>query len=154
MNPSELHLAINHLPLFSTLFGTLILLGGLIFRKEILNLTAYLLIILGTLGALVSVYSGEEAEELVEDYFPEISHEIIHEHEEAAEGARNLSLALGVLSLIALFLNHTKRPLEKVFAWILVLGSLAGSLMFMRAAHSGGEIMHIEIRDNFDYEDD
>jgi len=154
MNPSELHLAINHLPLFSTLFGTLILLGGLIFRKDILNLTAYVLLIVGTVGALVSAYTGEEAEELVEDYFPEISHEIIHEHEESAEGARNLSLALGVLSIIALFLNRTKRPIEKVFAWILVLGSIAGSLMFMRAAHSGGEIMHMEIRDSFEYEDD
>jgi len=151
MNPSELHLAINHLPLFSTLFGSLILLAGLIFRKEILNLTAYILIIVGMVGALLSVYTGEEAEELVEDYFPEISHEIIHEHEEAAEGARNLSIALGVLSLIAIYFNRTKRPVERLFSWLVLAGSIIGTVMLMRAAHTGGEIMHIEIRENFEY---
>ena len=151
MNPSELHLAINHLPLFSILFGSLILLAGLIFRKEILNLTAYILVIVGMLGALLSVYSGEEAEELVEDYFPEISHEIIHEHEEAAEGARNLSIALGVLSLIAIYFNRTKRPFERLFSWLILAGGIIGTVMLMRAAHTGGEIMHIEIRENFEY---
>jgi len=151
MNPSELHLAINHLPLFSMFFGSLILFAGLIFRKELLNVTAYILIIVGMIGALLSVYTGEEAEELVEDYFPEISHEIIHEHEEAAEGARNLSIALGILSFIALFLNRTKRPLERLFSWLLLAGGIIGTVMLMRSAHTGGEIMHIEIRDNFEY---
>lgn len=151
MNPSELHLAINHLPLFSVLFGTLILLSGLILKQEVLRSLAYLLLILGALGALASAYTGEEAEELVEDYFPEISHEIIHEHEESAEMARNISIALGILSAIALFLNRTKRPIEKILSWILIVGGIVGSITLMRAAHSGGEIMHIEIRDNFEY---
>ncbi len=151
MNPSELHLAINHLPVFSTLFGIFILFGGLIFKKDVLRNLAYFMLILGTLGSLASVYTGEEAEELVEDYFPEISHEIIHEHEESAEAARNVSIALGVLSIIALFLNRTKRPMEGIFSWILIVGGIIGMVMLMRAAHTGGEIMHLEIREDFEY---
>jgi len=151
MNPAELHLAINHLPLFSTLFGTLILACGLIFKKDILNLAAYILLILGTIGSIASVVTGEEAEELIEDYFPEISHEIIHEHEESAEGARNMSIALGIFSALGVFLNRTKRPLESLVGWIIVVGGIVGLVMLMNASHSGGEIMHKEIRDNFEY---
>ena len=151
MNPSELHLAINHLPVFSTLFGSIILMAGLIFKKDVLNLTAYLLIILGTLGAVFSAYTGEEAEELVEHYFPEVSHDLIHEHEEAAELARNLSIVLGILSLIALFLNRTKRPLERIFGLLILVGGIVGSTLLIRAAHTGGEIMHLEIRQDFEY---
>ena len=154
MNPSEIHLAINHLPVFSTLFGTLVLIAGLLFKKDLLKFTAYIFFILGTLGVFASFASGEEAEELVEDHFQEISHKVIHEHEEVAEGARTVSIITGILSLIALFFNYTKRPLERIFSWLILIGGIAGSIWLFQTAHTGGEIMHKEIRKDFEYSEE
>lgn len=154
MNSAELHLLVNHVPLFCLLIGVFILLAGIFLNRSILRNTAYVLFIIGSIGAIASVLTGEEAEELVEDAFPNISHEIIHEHEEVAELARTLCIVQGLLSIMALFFSLNKKRFEKLTYIVLVLLGIVSTVWLARSANTGGQIMHLELRDDFNLNHD
>ena len=148
MNGAEWHLAINHLPVFSTLFGSLILLGGLLFKKTSVVHVGYILLLLAGLSSVAAVNSGEDAEEIVEN-MGNTDHDLIHEHEEMAESAQIFSLTIGGLALIGFFLSYTKRGFARALGFVIVICGIISSIYLIRVAHSGGEIMHKEIRSEF-----
>ena len=67
MNQAHFHLVVNHLPIIFPIVGLLILIGGIIFRSEIIKRAAYFIFIIGSLSALVAMNSGEGAEEIAEN---------------------------------------------------------------------------------------
>jgi putative Mn2+ efflux pump MntP len=94
----HLHLIINHIPLLGMLYGAFLLVVYF-FRQ---NLGSVLLIALGLIliSALFSVptfYSGEWAEDIVENQ-SHVSETFIHEHEESAEITVWFLAAAGLLS--------------------------------------------------------
>jgi hypothetical protein len=91
--------------------------------------------------------TGEGAEELVED-MPSIGKEIIHEHEETAEKLAIVLYALGVISLIGLFMNFKKKPKAKFVSYIAAVVAIIGVFFAQRTGTTGGEIRHTEIRTN------
>jgi cobalamin synthase len=140
MNDAHLHLVVNHFQLLEPFFGLGILIGGSLFKTMRSKKYSYVLFIVAAVLHLLSMYTGEDAEEMVED-MPNIGKQIIHEHEELAENFL-IALSLYLASLFSL--------LEKIIMLILsyitliffgnaVLGSFMGT--------SGGEIRHTEIRE-------
>ena len=151
MNPAELHLAINHLPLAGTLFGVIILLVSFFVRSNGVRLTGLALLIASGLFAIPAVITGEDAEEIVEHMgLGEEVHDYIHEHEEIAEGARTLSLVVALLAAVAFYFTFTKKTPAKIFAILTVLGGIGSMAYLGNAAHTGGEIRHTEIREGFE----
>lgn len=145
MNDAHFHLIVNHLPVIIPAIGLLIMLGGLILRSAIVKRTAYLIYVLGALCTLPAAVSGEGAEEVVEE-LNIASHDIIHEHEEAAEIFILFSYALGVLSLIGLWANIKNKPFSSIITIITIALSIVVLYLASRAATTGGEIRHTEIR--------
>lgn len=145
MNGAHLHLVVNHLPIVGVIIGTLVLLTGFVLRKKQVKETALGIFIFASITAIVAFLTGEEAEETVE-HVSGISETLIHIHEEFAETFLILSIILGVISLITLFLSIKNIKYAKfgfVFSLLLALalvfvGKLVGT--------SGGEIRHSEIR--------
>lgn len=152
MNGAELHLAINHLPVYSTLFGCAILLGGLIFKKTSVIHVGYFLLIIAGISAILAVNTGEEAEEIIEK-IGNTSHDIIHEHEEMAESTQVISIVTGLFAILGLFLSYTKRGFARLVGYAVLMIAAIGTISMLRVAHSGGEIMHKEIRSDFVFED-
>jgi hypothetical protein len=75
------------------------------------------------------------------------SHELIHEHEEAAEGFMFGIWSLAAVALVGfalLLLNHAK---AKLFAWIVLIYASVVSLGGMRVGYLGGQISHPEAYD-------
>ncbi len=146
MNSAQIHLALNHFPIAGTILAFLVLMVGLIVKKDQVKMVGIGLLLIGTISGVIVASSGDGAEEIVE-HKPLVTKGLIHEHEEAADGAMvalYLSSALGIawLAMYKMKKNH----LEKVF-YLMLLTNLVSSLMVANAAHKGGQIRHDEIRD-------
>ena len=147
MNDAHFHLVVNHLPIVGVLIGFLVLLSGYIIKKTQVKITALCIFIFSALTAIAAFYTGEGAEEIVEN-LPGISETLIHEHEEYAELFFTMMLILGGTSLTALFFQYKKFPFVKYGFVLVLLISISCIVISKYVGTSGGEITHIEIRND------
>ena len=115
MNDAHLHLLINHFPIVGTVFGLGILIFGIIQKNQSVQNTAYILFIVCAIFTFAAMYTGEGAEEIVED-MPNIGIQIIHEHEELAEKFALLIYITGFFSLISLLANIKNHKYSKIIS--------------------------------------
>ncbi|HEX9782951.1 MAG TPA: hypothetical protein VGA56_09525, partial [Opitutaceae bacterium] len=101
MNVAHLHLILNHVPVLGTAFGLGLLTFALWRKSEEVKKAALGLFVISALLAIPVYFTGEPAEEIVEE-LPDVSHANIEEHEEAAEVAFIGVLMLGVAALTKL----------------------------------------------------
>ena len=148
MNDAHLHLTFNHLPLIAPIIALLVMIGGIIFKSDVIKRTAYAIFIFGAIMTIPAFVSGEGAEEIAEE-LPGVTHHIIHEHEEVAETFALLSYLLGALSLIGIWSNWKGKSLSKVSTYVTVLLSIVVIFLGKQVGTSGGEIRHTEIRDSY-----
>lgn len=145
MNQAHLHLLLNHLPVTGTLFGVIILLGGYIFRHVVIRRTALVVFVLSALFAVPAYLTGEGAEEVIEG-LAGISESVIEPHEDLASVYLWVVGALGVLSLITLYLDTKKMKISSFMYFVVLLFSMISVGVSARLANTGGEIRHPEIR--------
>ncbi len=143
MNWAYLHLLVNHLPVLGTVFGLALLLAAFWRRGGDLLVASLVVFVLGGALGAFTFWTGEHAEDLVED-LPEVTAEVIHEHEESAEQARVAVVALAAAALFALLYRRTARP-----RWaqvIVLLLALVTAGLLARTADLGGKVRHSEVR--------
>jgi uncharacterized membrane protein len=148
MNEAHLHMVVNHFPIIGTILAIGILIAGLLSKNRSIINTSYVLFVIGAIFGILSMNTGEGAEELVED-MPGIGWKIIHEHEELAEKMALLLDILGVLSLVGFYLQYKKNAKEKSVSYIILLIGIASLFVIQKVGTSGGEIRHTEIRKDF-----
>jgi len=83
MNPAHLHLIFNHVPIVGSFFALVLLGVGLLRRNETLTRAGLVAVLAAAIMCIPAQLTGEGAEEVIEDRL-NISHHLIHEHEEAA----------------------------------------------------------------------
>jgi hypothetical protein len=140
-------MVVNHFPIIGTIFGLGILLAGIFMKSNVIKSVAYILFVVAGIFAAVSMATGEGAEEISEK-LPSVTDQIIHEHEEMAEKLAIVLYALGLVSLIGLylnFINHAKASIVSYFAMVI---AIVGVFVGKQAGTTGGEIRHTEIRAN------
>jgi len=148
MNGAQIHLALNHLPLFGTLFGFLILLFALLKNSTPLKQAGLWLCLAAAVGAVPTYLAGEPAEDVILN-LPGIEEERIEEHEEMALIALIGIEILGAASLAGLYLSRkTGAAPPTVIIGCLIL-SLAALAILGWTAHLGGQIHHPELRPGF-----
>lgn len=86
-------------------------------------------------SAIVANKTGERDEDRVEKV---VSHDLIHEHEEAAE---SLVVIAGIVFLLTVGALAWPRGGGTV-RWVALLGSLIAAGALARAAHLGGELVY------------
>jgi uncharacterized membrane protein len=145
MTPVHLHLLLNHVPVLGAVFGLLILLGGIAWRRADVTRTAMAVFVVAGLAAVPTYLSGEPAEEGVERAAGAVE-PWVEPHEEAALVSLVLVEALGVLALGTLWVYRRKAALPQplVMATAVLALVTAGSLGW--TANLGGQIRHTEIR--------
>ena len=148
MNEAHLHMVVNHFPIIGTILAIGILIAGLLSKNRSIINTSYVLFVIGAIFGILSMNTGEGAEELVED-MPGIGWKIIHEHEELAEKMALLLDILGVLSLVGFYFQYKKNAKEKLVSYIILLIGIASLFVIQKVGTSGGEIRHSEIRKDF-----
>ncbi|WP_445719170.1 hypothetical protein [Flavobacterium sp.] len=147
MNDAHLHMVVNHFPIIGTIFGLGILITGIALKNKVINNVAYVLFVVAAVFAAVSMATGEGAEEIAEK-LPSVTDQIIHEHEEMAEKLALVLYALGLVSLIGLFLNFKNHAKANLVSYLALIIALVGVFLGKQTGTTGGEVRHTEIREN------
>jgi hypothetical protein len=141
----HVHLILNHVPVIGLVF-VLIVLGVALWRRSA-EMTKLGLSAMTTLAVVTGAvfWTGEPAEEAVED-LAGVAEPLIHAHEEAALTAL---IAIGVAGAIAAWLLWRLRSRQQVPRWVATtafgLTLVAGGFMGW-TAYLGGQIRHTEVR--------
>lgn len=90
----------------------------------------------------VAIESGKVAEEVIEESSVTISHESIHDHEEAAEITFWFSIIMGGLGVVNLLPIKINIRLKKTLEWVLITTAVLTLFLLIFAAYKGGEIRH------------
>ncbi|HWI92571.1 MAG TPA: hypothetical protein VNT20_14945 [Flavisolibacter sp.] len=144
MNSSQIHLALTHVPVILSLVGLTILIIALVRKNDTLTKTSFYILLTAGLFALPVYFTGEGAEEVVED-LPGVSEGIIGKHEQFASISLTIILICGALSLAALFL-YKSFSVARVMKYVVLLFAFASAVTMARTAHLGGQIRHTEIQ--------
>jgi len=141
MDELQLHLLVNHIPVIGLPIGLLLAIGGVIFKWDHVRKAGVVVYLACGLAVFAANFTGEGAEDIVEDNVSWVDHKQIHEHEEASETAMTLSGIAMALALVHLF-NWPGNPAFRniIMTAFLVVG-IAASIMIGLAAHEGGKIM-------------
>ena len=142
MDPNLMHPKIVHLPMALSVLMPLI--AGLVaaaWWKGWLHRRAWLLVCLlqgiFVVTGFMSLASGEEDEERVERV---VDHDIIHEHEEAAEGF--FFASIGVLAVSVVAAAAPAGPVAAGAAGLTVVGSLVVLFLGIQVGSLGGGLVY------------
>ena len=143
MNPAQIHLMLNHAPVFGAGAGCVLLAYALLRGNAAYQRLAYVVLLLAALTAPVVFFSGHEAEEQIEGLIG-VAKSRIHAHEEAGEGA---AIGMGILGLLAaaqlvLGTLPNMARLRAKGAYVVLVGALAVWGWSAYASHLGGLIRH------------
>ena len=143
-----MHPIVVHFPIGILLIAWLPILVGVIDKKRrnAWFASAFMLLLVGTIGAFAAVFTGEATEETV-GTTSQLIENAIHEHEEAAEMARNLFIATTIVFLAVWLtlakINEKKKAMVAVAGGALVVAFYAvASLALANAGHLGGVLVH------------
>lgn len=145
MDPTRVHLFITHLPVFGLLLGFLAALYGILRRDNNVKIVALAIIIIAAAGAVIAFQTGEPAEETVEN-ISGVSHDLVEEHEESAELTMLFVYALGVLSIVGLYLEIKQKRIAQRFSLIILFATALTFYFVSSTASLGGKIRHTEIQ--------
>ena len=139
-----MHLALTHVPVILSLAGLTMLIVAFIIKSNTLTKTSYIIVLVAGIAALPVFFSGEGAEEAIEN-IPGVSEAVIERHEEVAKLAIISIAVAGVGALAALLSFKWQRATSMFKITVLLLALTSGGLM-AQTAHLGGQIRHTEIR--------
>lgn len=143
MNASQIHLALNHAPLFFSLTGGLILLFGFIKKNDSIKLLSLYFMLAAALFTVPVYLTGEGTEEMAEK-LPGVSENRIHEHGEMAKIGLIIIIITGSAALGALALKKKVSLLKSSLVLCAIL-SFASFGVLAQTAHLGGQIRHSEL---------
>ena len=146
MNAGHMHLILNHAPIFGAFVGMLIFGIGMFRRNSTLEKTGLITLIVTGITTLPTYFTGEGAEEVAEQ-FKDSSHDMIHEHEELAETALLLMIALAISSMIVLVVMWKSKASNHgmMKSFTLALAATAFGIM-VAVGNSGGKVRRPELR--------
>lgn len=142
MTVASLHLMVNHLPVVGLIFSLMTVCYALYERSDGLKRWALILTVIVGLFAIPTFFTGEPAEEVVEE-LPGVSEKTIHRHEEAAELSFYVTEALAVTAL-GILLVYRRRGVPRSAMIAVLAASLVTGALLIRTSHLGGKIRHTE----------
>lgn len=147
MTSVQMHLALTHVPIILFLTGLIMLIVALIQKNNAtIKTTSYLLMLVAGITSIPVFFTGEGAEEAIEN-LPGVSESIIENHEKWAQ-ITIISISLsGLVALAALIFNRFEKGI-RIFKPMLLISGLITSSLLVQTAHLGGQIRHTEIRNS------
>lgn len=147
MTPIQVHLIINHAPIFFALSTLFVFALAFVFKREDWRWIGISIALLSTLATPLAFLSGEATEELVEG-LPWASEERIEQHEDAAKIALALAGIQGLIAgslLWAAQKNNWNRAPNAKGTGALITASALTLVASAYAGHTGGKLRHTEI---------
>jgi hypothetical protein len=143
MNYPHLHLMLNHIPVLGSILALLLLTWAMVTRRrDFIRLSLFVTLLAG-LSVYPAFFSGDEAHEQLEDV-QGFDHDLIHEHEEAADWALWILLGTGAVAGLGLWASRGDRGVPRWAGTSAMVGLLFSVSATARTAWLGGEIRHPE----------
>lgn len=140
-NELQLHLWVNHVPIIGTIIGVLVVFAGAILKHEAVRKAGLVIYVVTGLAVFPANFTGEGAEDIVEDNVSWVDHKQIHEHEELAETAMTITVVGLALALLSLFQWPRTVGVQRLISAAFLIVGIAGSIYIGLAGHEGGKIM-------------
>ena len=145
---SELHPLVIHFPIALLLVAPLFIAGGILMNPQKgrpFLFAAFSLMVLGTVGTVFAVATGEAAGEVAHRSLA--ASVVLERHQELAETTRDIFALLTVIFAALLFVpRYFKREMTLAAARILPIAFLvfyvAGTVVLINTAHHGGRLVH------------
>lgn len=145
MDAVHIHLIANHVPIIVTILSVLILIWAMVSKNADYRKLAFIGFIIAGAFVVITFQSGENAEDIVEGY-SWFSHDVLEDHEHAAETARWIVLltALSGVAGLTYFKNENRKG-YKAFLWITLALALVAAGYLIYTGYLGGFIRHDEL---------
>lgn len=145
MNIAHVHLWLTHVPILGSIFLTVLFLVALVYRHGFTQKVS--LWFLGGIALLTipTFFSGEAAEEAVED-LPGVSEAMIHLHEFVSRFGLGVMCVTGIIALVGVFLSRNRPTLPRALVVTILVLLLVNAALFASIGWLGGQIHHQEIR--------
>jgi hypothetical protein len=145
MNLAHLHLLTNHLPIIGIPFALILLIHGFWKGNLATQKFSLLAMVLFSLMVLPVYFTGDPAEDAVEN-IPGVQKRMIHDHEESGEVSMVLTLVTGGAALVSLALLQKKSRIPKQAVWSVMALAVISSASLAYTGSLGGVIRHTEVR--------
>lgn len=138
--PSPLHPVIVHFPIVLILIGTAVAAAAVFIRRWHLPWLAAGMLAAGALGSIAATWTGENEGEMAGKLPPQAD-QILEQHEEWGERARNFAL---VAALLAVAAASTARFPKAAFSLGIVaaLVAVTASYAVVECGHYGGQLVY------------
>lgn len=147
MSSVHFHLLLNHFPVIGTLIAIALLAVAIVRRSnDVAKVSFGLLAALGAISLLV-FFTGEPAEEAVEN-LPGFSEAITERHEEFALAATIVLASIGAFALAVLAILRNREVPRWITLGVFMLSLIGGGMMGYTAM-LGGQVRHTEVRTGF-----
>lgn len=141
---AEFHPKVVHFPIALLLTYTLLEVIGAIFKKELFSNAAYILLILGVLGAVAAVLTGEQAEQLF-DNWNKTSGALMDKHVHFANLTVWLFTFLLIIRTAFVILVQVKKKylnLADKIKYVFVVIALVGCFFIYQTGEYGGKMVY------------
>lgn len=131
-----------HFPIALLLVATFFLAGSFFSKgtyKSFFQHCSFLLLVVGTVGAWIGMYTGDIADGIVSRKICDPT--VLKEHEIAAEIMTYLFSAAAVLSIL-LFFQLLRSPLHHICLYLIFCSMVAGSFFLIRTGHLGASVVY------------
>jgi uncharacterized membrane protein len=145
MNPVQIHLALNHVPIILSITGGLIFAYALITKNSGIQKTGLILLIISAITMIPVYLTGDSTEDIVEN-LPLISESSIKTHEESAELTMIIMMITGSLAIVTLIAIIKRFSFSRVLSIFTVALATFSFVASANTAHLGGLIRHQEIK--------
>lgn len=145
MDPTHLHLLLNHVPTVGFGVAVFLLALSLVNRSNDLKQASLLVMVLVALLTIPTYVTGNAAQIVAEEE-PDVTLSLIHTHEGMAFLALVFMEVTGALAWLALWAFRRTSRLSNGMAGIILALSVVTIGLMAQAATIGGEISHAEIR--------
>jgi len=144
----HVHLAINHSPLYATLFAFFFLLIGMMIRNRSIATAGLVITIIAALCAIATYSTGDQAKDIIDASPPiaGVEKTMIGLHEDAAGWFLGASSVSGVLAIVVLIVGRKKGTRPRWMEVVMLFLLLFCLSIVVRTALLGGRIHHPEVR--------
>jgi hypothetical protein len=122
----------------------LVLSYGLLTKSNQTKIAAYAVFIISSFGAGIAYFTGEGAEESVEN-IQGVIESTIKQHEDFAMFALISLIILGIASALGMYLTFKKSQFLSTMAFVILFISIISFGLVGRTGFLGGKIRHTEI---------
>lgn len=145
MNWAYLHLVFNHFPIVGMIIGTSLLICGLMFKNNGIQISGLGTIVFASLMAGVAYSTGDPAKDMVKE-LPSVANSLMNRHEDIAAISMYLIIPAGLLAALTIYSILKKEKSISFLILITFVISLIATSTMVYTGFTGGQIRHSEFR--------